>query len=120
MTADADAHVLVSDEERSHLVEALRRHLLDGRIDLASFEERVAVVMAARRRGEAEGAFADLPLLHPVDRAGAKRASRRRSRSVAPGPGWRATDELFRDPASGRLTRVWVDPTDGSRHYLPD
>ena len=30
---------------------------------------------------------------------------------------WVATDEVFRDPTSGRVMRVWVDPTDGSRHY---
>jgi preprotein translocase subunit SecG len=33
---------------------------------------------------------------------------------------WRRTDELFRDPSSGRLMRVWIDSADGSRHYVPD
>jgi hypothetical protein len=32
-------------------------------------------------------------------------------------PHWVATDEVFRDPTSGRVMRVWVDPTDGTRHY---
>jgi hypothetical protein len=32
---------------------------------------------------------------------------------------WVATAEVFRDPSSGRVMRVWVDPTDGARHYLP-
>jgi len=33
---------------------------------------------------------------------------------------WHRTDEVFRDPSSGRLMRVWHDPADGSRHYVPE
>jgi hypothetical protein len=33
---------------------------------------------------------------------------------------WRRTDEVFRDPTSKRLMRVWVDPKDGSRHYVAE
>jgi hypothetical protein len=33
---------------------------------------------------------------------------------------WRPTEESFRDPSSGQVMRVWLDPTDGSRHYVPD
>jgi uncharacterized protein YbjQ (UPF0145 family) len=33
---------------------------------------------------------------------------------------WRRTEEVFRDPSTGRLMRVWLDPADQSRHYLPD
>jgi hypothetical protein len=33
---------------------------------------------------------------------------------------WRPTDESFRDPSSGTIMRVWVDPADGSRHYVPE
>jgi hypothetical protein len=29
------------------------------------------------------------------------------------------TDERFRDQSSGMM-RVWVDPADASRHYVPD
>jgi hypothetical protein len=31
-----------------------------------------------------------------------------------------ATRERFRDPASGVVMRVWLDPADQSRHYIPD
>jgi hypothetical protein len=34
--------------------------------------------------------------------------------------GWRRTDEVFRDPGTGRLMRVWLDPSDGTRHYVPE
>lgn len=36
-----------------------------------------------------------------------------------PQQGWRATSEVFRDPSTDRVLRVWVD-RDGSRHYVPD
>jgi len=45
---------------------------------------------------------------------------RRHGESDRPEPGWRATDEVFRDPSTERVMRVWVDPADGSRHYVPE
>lgn len=30
------------------------------------------------------------------------------------------TDEVFSDPTTGRLTRVWYDPTTGEREYRPE
>ena len=45
---------------------------------------------------------------------------RRHGESVAPDPGWQRTDEVFRDPSSDRVMRVWIDGRDGSRHYVPD
>ncbi|MFI5258748.1 MAG: hypothetical protein ACHQ01_03955 [Candidatus Limnocylindrales bacterium] len=35
-------------------------------------------------------------------------------------PRFERTDEIFRDPSTGRLTRVHVDPTTGERRYWPD
>ena len=45
---------------------------------------------------------------------------RRHGESSVPAGNWQRTDEVFRDPSSGRLMRVWVDPTDGIRHYVPE
>ena len=45
---------------------------------------------------------------------------RRHGESDLPEPGWRATDEVFRDPSTERVMRVWVDPEDGSRHHVPE
>jgi hypothetical protein len=45
---------------------------------------------------------------------------RRHGESAQPGSGWTSTDEVFRDPSTGRVMRVWIDPVDGSRHYVPD
>ncbi len=35
-------------------------------------------------------------------------------------PGWRATDEKFVDPETGRLVTVWFDPATGERLYVGD
>ena len=42
---------------------------------------------------------------------------RRHGESVGPEPGWQATDEVFSDPSTNRLMRVWVDSA-GDRHYV--
>jgi hypothetical protein len=45
---------------------------------------------------------------------------RRHGESDRPQPGWQRTNEVFRDPSTERLMRVWVDPRTGERHYVPD
>jgi hypothetical protein len=40
--------------------------------------------------------------------------------SDLPAASWQRTDEVFRDPSSGRIMRVWHDPADGTRHYVPE
>jgi hypothetical protein len=45
---------------------------------------------------------------------------RRHGESPMPAAGWQSTEEVFRDPSTGRVMRVWVDPQDGSRHYVPE
>lgn len=37
-----------------------------------------------------------------------------------PAPGQRPTGEVFRDPASGQLMRVYEDPETGVRSYRPE
>ena len=108
--------VRMTDAERQRLADGLRRHLTEGRLSLEEFETRVGLVLAAEHRDDADRAFADLPLLAPKGR----RRSRRHAEAPEPEPHWRATAEVFRDPTSGRVTRVWVDPLDGSRHYVAD
>jgi hypothetical protein len=44
---------------------------------------------------------------------------RRHGEADRPEPGWVPTDEVFRDPATERVIRVWADP-EGRRHYLPE
>jgi len=44
---------------------------------------------------------------------------RRHGESDAPEPGWTPTNEVFKDPGTDRLMRVWVDRL-GDCHYVPD
>lgn len=44
---------------------------------------------------------------------------RRRYRGRASGD-QRPTSEVFRDPSTGQVTRVYEDPETGARHYRPE
>ena len=106
----------LGDEERASLVAALRRHVSEGRLTLEEFEERVGLVFAASTRSDADEAFVDLPLLAAEPTSPSRG---RHGETDEPAPHWRPTDEVFRDPTTGRVMRVWLDPLDGSRHYVP-
>jgi hypothetical protein len=41
-------------------------------------------------------------------------------RHCRPAAGWIPTNERFRDPATRAVIRVWIDPADQSRHYVPE
>ncbi len=43
---------------------------------------------------------------------------RRHGEVTRPQAGWTPTDEVFNDPSTNRVMRVWVD-TAGRRHYVP-
>ncbi|MGW6336140.1 DUF1707 SHOCT-like domain-containing protein [Nocardia rhamnosiphila] len=55
-----------SDAERDRIVRELSRHLGDGRIDLAEYDQRVAQVYRTATREELTGVLADLPTLAPA------------------------------------------------------
>ncbi len=120
------------DADRDRLVAVLREHYALGRFDLDEFSRRAEIVLAAGYADEAAAALRDLPPLDP-SRPGqgsgygsgsgpgtGKTRRRRHAQSAAPGPGWVPTSERFRDPTSGTVMRVWLDPADQSRHYIPD
>ena len=44
---------------------------------------------------------------------------RRHAESPDVHPTWNRTTEVFRDPATARLMRVWLDEA-GRRHYVPE
>jgi len=45
---------------------------------------------------------------------------RRHGESQTPADGWERTDEVFVDPGTERRMRVWVDPADGTPHYVAE
>jgi hypothetical protein len=127
---------LLGDADRDRLVAVLREHYAAGRMDTEELRRRVGIVLAAAYADEAAQALADLPpLAMPGDPAGGtaggtaggpaatpgqSRWRKRHAQVAQPQPGWVPTAERFRDPSSGTIMRVWTDPADGSRHYVPD
>jgi hypothetical protein len=125
---------LLGDADRDRLIGVLREHYVAGRMDTEELSRRVGIVLAAAYADEAAEALADLP---PVAMApgstgpgggtnssaagpGRPRGRKRHAQVTQPQPGWVPTAERFRDPSSGTIMRVWTDPVDGSRHYVPD
>ena len=133
----ARRRILIGDAERDRLTALLREHYAAGRLSLDELRRRVEVVLAAGYVDEATAVLADLPGGAAAVPAGAtgvgggtsgagsgRRAgwlSRKgHAQTRKPEPGWVPTAERFRDPSSGVIMRVWIDPSDQSRHYVPD
>jgi Domain of unknown function (DUF1707) len=117
------AHTRIGDADRDRLAAELREHFAAGRLNTDELDRRLGVVLAADYADEADAVFADLPSVSasvlPAT-ARARQVRGRHSQSTAPGDGWTPTSERFRDPSSGTIMRVWVDPSDDSRHYVPE
>ena len=117
---------LAADADRERLVALLREHYAVGLFGLDELDRRVGLVLSAQYLDEAAAAVADLPgVAAPGTASGPAappRARRRRGHAHAdrPAAGWIPTDERFRDPATRAVIRVWVDPADQSRHYVPE
>jgi Domain of unknown function (DUF1707) len=115
----------LTDADRELVYEQLASHAAADRLTVEELERRVAVVANAQTREEAAEVLADLPALAPAPAGTARQRQRwapwRRGHGDAERPqiGWQPTGERFRDPGSGRVMRVWVDPG-GGRHYVPD
>jgi hypothetical protein len=108
------------DAGRDAIIGLLREHYAQGRLDDAELDRRSGLVLAAEFADEAASAVADLPALVPAGAPARKPRRRAHGQSAQPGAGWVPTPERFRDPASRVVMRVWVDPADQSRHYVPE
>jgi hypothetical protein len=139
---------LASEADRERLVALLREHYAVGLFGLDELDRRVGIVLSAQYLDEAAAAIADLPaaartgtagtgtagtgtagtgtagtgIAAPPGAAPPRRARRRRGHAHAdqPAAGWIPTNERFRDPSTSTVMRVWVDPADQSRHYVPE
>ncbi len=120
---------LLSEADREQLLGLLREHYVQGQLDLEEMSRRVGVVLASAYSDEAMAAVADLPLLGTLGSAGSSSAQASRSRpgqrkrhaqQAQPAAGWVPTPERFRDPSTRAIMRVWIDPADLSRHYVPE
>jgi hypothetical protein len=113
----------LGDADRERFVAILREHYAAGRLDLEELRRRVGIVLAAAFADETAAVLADLPPTGAPAAAAPAAGRARRGRhgqATAPAPGWVPTPERFRDPSTGTIMRVWTDPADGSRHYVPD
>ena len=114
---------LARDADRERLIARLREHYARGELDLDELDRRVGIVLAATYTDEAAAAVTDLPqLAGPAAGSGSgpRRSRRGHAQAATPGAGWVPTDERFRDPTTRVIMRVWVDPADQSRHYVPE
>ena len=113
---------LAAEADRERLVVLLREHYALGLLDLDELDRRVSVVLSARYLDEAASAVADLPqLAGPGTTAGPPVKQRRgHAQATTPAAGWIPTNERFRDPTTRAVMRVWIDPADQSRHYIPE
>src|SRR5262249_55222437 len=120
---------LASEADRERLLGLLREHYARGQLDLDEMSRRVGIVLAATYTDEAAVAVADLPLLGGVasgepsparSSRGRLGQRRRHAQRTKPDAGWVPTAERFRDPSTRAIMRVWVDPADLSRHYVPE
>jgi len=124
----SEPKAVVSDADRERLLYLLREHYARGHLELEDMSQRVGVVLASTYSDEAASALTDLPLLggtaSTMSLAQAKQPRigqrRRHAQRMKPDPGWVPTPERFRDPSTRAITRVWIDPADLSRHYVPE
>jgi Domain of unknown function (DUF1707) len=110
------------DADRERAIGLLREHYAQGRLDEGEHDRRIGVVLAAEFTDQVAAALAGLPSMIPPGTQGKPRRARRKghAQSVRPGPGWVPTAERFRDPTSKVVMRVWIDPADQARHYVPE
>lgn len=120
---------LVSEADRERLLGLLREYYARGELDLDEMSRRVGIVLASAYSDEAAAAVTGLPPLPRVAsgepspaRASRGRLGQRRrhAQRLEPGAGWVPTPERFRDPSTRMIMRVWIDPADLSRHYVPE
>lgn len=111
----------IADADRERLAAELGRHYVEGRLDADALDERLDAVYRAESLAQADLSLADLPPLDPSPARTQRHFwGRRHGEARRAQPGWRPTTERFRDPSTQRLMRVWIDPGDASRHYVPE
>jgi Domain of unknown function (DUF1707) len=125
----ARRRIRIGDAERERYFALLREHYAAGRLSLEELRSRTETVVSACYADEADAALAELPVIAPVMPATSSGtapprrglfARKGHAQATRPAPGWVRTDERFRDPSTRTIMRVWIDPADGSRHYVPD
>lgn len=123
MSGPGSARQRLSDADRDRTAEALGSHYVDGRLDSDALGQRIEALYAMTFLDEADALLADLPAAATTGPKRRRRSGwlgRRHGEADAAEPGWRPTPERFLDPTTNRVMRVWIDPSDSSRHYVAE
>jgi hypothetical protein len=64
--ARSDGNVRIGTTEREEAIRALSEHLGEGRLDIGEYDQRSALVAAAKTRGDLAAIFDDLPDPNPI------------------------------------------------------
>jgi hypothetical protein len=105
----------VPPPEQERAAAALGRHFAVDRFDADELDRRLDLAFA----GSVTQALDGLPPLAAPPPA-KRRWGRRHGESGVADPAWLPTKERFIDPSTQRVMRVWVDPADQARHYVPE
>jgi hypothetical protein len=109
------------EADRERFLSLLRECFARGELDSGELDRRVGLVLTATYLHEAAAAVTDLQLTDTSTTApGPVRRRRGHAEAATPAAGWIPTDERFKDPTTRTVMRVWIDPADQSRHYVPD
>ena len=73
-------YIRASDDDRERVVDELRRHAAEGRLDVAELEERIERALAARTQGELAVLTRDLPAERQPEPPAPARRRRSRAR----------------------------------------
>ena len=90
-----EPHLRAADTDRTAVATVLGRHMADGRLTVAEYDERVARAYAARTYGDLDELTADLPAMRPRSLASSRSPRALRARARLRPRGGRG-----RDPAS--------------------
>jgi hypothetical protein len=101
---------LAAEADRERLLALLREHYATGLLGHEDLDRRVGMVLAGAAAVPSTTAGQSKP----------RRVRRGHAHADQPGAGWIPTDERFRDPTSRAIMRVWIDPADQTRHYVPE
>jgi len=78
----ADPGLRASDAERAEVADRLSKHSSDGRLDQATFNERLDQAMNAKTHADLSGLLADLPGTEPSGGTPPERDGRRRGHRI--------------------------------------
>jgi hypothetical protein len=105
----------VPSPEQERVAAVLGRHYAAERLDADELDRRLDLTFADSLADALDG----LPPLSPAEPR-RRRWGRRHGEADVADPSWLPTKERFIDPGTQRVMRVWVDPADHARHYVPD